>query len=185
MLEVNFDPFPVLTSERLVLRRMQVEDVDAIFRLRSDPAVMRYVNRPVTKTKEAAMQWYEKVDTSLKNNEGIIWCIALKSEAAKKIGNIGFWRIEKENYRAELGYMIEPEYQGKNLITEAIRTVINYGFTVLRLHSIEAIIDTKNGASAAVLKKNGFVLEATLKENVFYNDRFSDTAIYSLLNPFD
>src|SRR5689334_3433445 len=128
MLEVNFDPFPILTTERLVLRQMQVEDIDAIFKLRSNPAVMRYVNRPIAKTKEDAKHWYDKVDTNLKNNDGIMWCVALKDDVEKKIGNIGLWRIEKENYRAELGYMTEPEYQGKNFTTEAIRAVIDYGF---------------------------------------------------------
>src|ERR1044071_4257087 len=123
MLEVNFEPFPVLTSERLVLRRMQLHDVDAVFNLRSNPEVMRYVNRPLTQTKEEALEWFKKVDTNLKNNEGIMWCMALKEDAAKKIGNIGLWRIEKENYRAELGYMVAPEYQGKHLTTEAIRIV--------------------------------------------------------------
>jgi [ribosomal protein S5]-alanine N-acetyltransferase len=183
MLDVNFDPFPVLTSERLVLRQLQVEDVDAIFKLRSNPAVMRYINRPLTRTKEDAMEWYEIVVTRLKNNEGITWCMALKEDVRKKIGNIGLWRIEKENYRAELGYMIEPEYQGRSLTTEAIGIVIDYGFNTMKLHSIEAIIDPQNIASAAVLQKTGFILEATLKENVFFNGRFCDTAIYSIINP--
>ena len=184
MLDVNFDPFPVLTSQRLLLRRLQVHDVDAIFNLRSNPEVMRYVNRPLTRTKEEAMEWYEKVNANVKNNDGIMWCMALKEDVEKKIGNIGLWRIEKENYRAEIGYMTDPLYQGKQLTTEAIRTVIDYGFNKMKLHSIEAIIDTENVASAAVLNKTGFVLEAKLKENVFYNGRFSDTAIYSILNPF-
>jgi [ribosomal protein S5]-alanine N-acetyltransferase len=183
MLDINFDPFPVLTSGRLVLRRLQKHDVDAIFKLRSDPEVMRYVNRPLTQTKAEAMEWYGKVDRALENNEGIMWCMALKENVAKKIGNIGLWRIEKENYRAELGYMIDPEYQGRNLTTEAIRIIIGYGFNKLKLHSIEARIDTQNLASAAVLKKTGFVLEAALKENCFYNGRFSDTEIYSVINP--
>lgn len=183
MLNINFDPFPVLTSGRVVLRQLQVHDVDAIFKLRSNPDVMRFVNRPLTQTKREAMEWYEKVDTNLKNNEGIMWCMALKEDVQKKIGNIGLWRIEKENYRAELGYMIDPEYQGRNLTTEAIKIVTDYGFNKLNLHSIEAIIDPLNLASAAVLKKTGFVLEATLKENVFHNGRFFDTAIYSIINP--
>jgi [ribosomal protein S5]-alanine N-acetyltransferase len=182
ILDINFDPFPVLTSDRLVLRRLQAQDVDAIFKLRSNPNVMRYVNRPLTQTKAEAIEWYEKVDRALENNEGIMWCMSLKENVTKKIGNIGLWRIEKENYRAELGYMTDPEYQGRNLTTEAIRIVIDYGFKKLKLHSIEARIDSQNLASAAVLKKTGFVLEAALKENVFYNGRFADTAIYSIIS---
>jgi ribosomal-protein-alanine N-acetyltransferase len=183
MLDVNFDPFPVLTSDRLVLRRLQAHDADAIFKLRSDPDVMRYVNRPLTQTKAEAMEWYQKVDRALENNEGIMWCMALKENVAKKIGNIGLWRIEKENYRAEIGYMTDPEYQGRNLTTEAITIVIDYGFNKLKLHSMEARIDPLNIASAAVLKKTGFILEGTSKEDCFYNGRFADTGIYSIISP--
>lgn len=183
MLAINFDPFPVLTTERLVLRRLQVGDVDAIFSLRPNLDVMKYINRPVAQTKDDAMAWFKKVDANLKNNDGIMWCMALKENREKKIGNIGLWRIEKENYRAELGYMLAPEYQGQNLMTEAINMVIGYGFNKMNLHTIEAIIDPENIASAAVLEKTGFILEGTLKDNIFYRGKFCDTAIYSIINP--
>ena len=67
-------------------------------------------------------------------------------------------------------------------ISEAINEVVNYGFEVMQLHSIEAIIDPENFASEKVLQKNGFVKEAHLKENEFYDGRFLDTVIYSILN---
>ena len=78
--------------------------------------------------------------------------------------------------------MLLPEYQGKGIISEAINEVVNYGFEVMKLHSIEAIIDPENFASEKVLQKNGFVKEAHLKENEFYDGRFLDTVIYSILN---
>ena len=78
--------------------------------------------------------------------------------------------------------MLLPEYQGKGIISEAIKEVINYGFMVMKLHSIEAIIDPKNFASERVLQKNRFVKEAHLKENECYDGQFLDTVIYSILN---
>jgi ribosomal-protein-alanine N-acetyltransferase len=51
----------------------------------------------------------------------------------------------------------------------------------MQLHSIEAIIDPENGASESVLQKNGFVKEAHILENEYYNGEFLDTVIYSLL----
>jgi ribosomal-protein-alanine N-acetyltransferase len=78
--------------------------------------------------------------------------------------------------------MLLPEYQGKGIITEAIKEVVNYGFKVMKLHSIEAIIDPENFGSEKVLQKNGFVKEAHLKENEFYDGKFLDTVIYSKLN---
>jgi ribosomal-protein-alanine N-acetyltransferase len=52
----------------------------------------------------------------------------------------------------------------------------------MKLNSLEAIIDPDNHASAKVLEKNGFVKEAHLKEYEFYEGRFLDTVIYSILN---
>jgi ribosomal-protein-alanine N-acetyltransferase len=78
--------------------------------------------------------------------------------------------------------MLLPEFHGKGIISEAIKEVVNYGFNEMKLHSIEAIIDPENFGSARVLEKNNFVKEAHLKENEFYEGRFLDTVIYSILN---
>ena len=78
--------------------------------------------------------------------------------------------------------MLLPEYHGKGIVSEAVKEAVNYGFQVMKLHSIEAIIDPDNHASAKVLEKNGFIKEAHLKENEFFNGRFLDSVIYSILN---
>jgi ribosomal-protein-alanine N-acetyltransferase len=78
--------------------------------------------------------------------------------------------------------MLLPEYHGKGIIVEAIKETIKYGFEIMNLHSIEAIIDPENLASEKVLQKSGFVKEAHLKENEYYEGRFLDTVIYSILN---
>jgi ribosomal-protein-alanine N-acetyltransferase len=121
------------------------------------------------------------IDSKIDSNEGINWAITLKDNP-KLIGIIGHYRIKPEHYRAEIGYMLLPEYQGKGIISEAVREAVKYGFNVMNLHSIEAIIAPENYSSAKVLEKNGFVKEAHLRENEFYEGRFLDTVIYSILN---
>jgi len=181
MLEINFAPFPTLETERLQLRRLINEDVNEIFALRSDQEVMKYIPRPLAKTKEDAMAHISMINEKIDSNEGINWAITFKDNP-KLIGIIGHYRIKPEHYRAEIGYMLLSEYQGKGIISEAINEVVNYGFEVMQLHSIEAIIDPENLASARVLQKNGFVKEAHLKENEYYDGKFLDTVIYSILN---
>jgi ribosomal-protein-alanine N-acetyltransferase len=78
--------------------------------------------------------------------------------------------------------MLLPEYHGKGIITEAIKEVVRYGFKIMKLHSIEAVIDPENYISEKVLRKNGFVKEAHLRENECFEGRFLDTVIYSILN---
>ncbi|MDD5149189.1 MAG: GNAT family N-acetyltransferase [Flavobacterium sp.] len=181
MITINFTPFPNLETERLSLRRIVKEDVNEIFELRSNKQTMKYIPRPLAKTKEDALGHITMIDEKIENNEGINWAITLKN-SPKLIGIIGHYRIKPEHFRAEIGYILNPEFHGKGIITEAIDEVVKYGFEVMKLHSIEAIIDPENFASAKVLQKNGFVKEAHLKENEYYEGRFLDTVIYSILN---
>ena len=181
MLTINFSPFPNLETERLLLRRVDSNDVKEIFALRSNPETMKYIPRPLVKTNEDALEHIAMIDSKIDSNEGINWAITLKDNP-KLIGVIGHYRIKPENYRAELGYMLLPEYHGKGIVSEAVKEAVKYGFQVMKLNSLEAIIDPDNYASAKVLEKNGFVKEAHLKEYEFYEGRFLDTVIYSILN---
>lgn len=180
MLTINFHPFKNLESDRLLLRRVTTDDADGIFTLRSNAETMKFIPRPLAKTKEDAIDHVNMINEKIDNNTGINWTITLKNDP-NFIGLIGLYRIEPENYRAEIGYMLLPEHHGKGIITEAVNLVNAYGFDELKLHSIEAIIDPENAASEALLKKCGFVKEAHILENEFFEDKFWDTVIYSLL----
>lgn len=171
-----------MTTQRLLLRQMTLDDAPAVQRLRSNVDVMKYINRPLTLTIQDAEAWIGIVMQALEKTEGITWCICLKEAPAEHVGSIGLWRIEKENYRAEIGYMLEPRLQGQGFMYEAIQQVVNYGFDQMKLHSIEAQIDPRNEASAALLRKAGFVQEAYFKENYYLDGGFADTAVFSLLN---
>ena len=181
MLTINFSPFPNLETERLLLRRVDSNDLKEIFALRSNADTMKYIPRPLVKTDEDALEHIAMIDTKIEANEGINWAITFKDDP-KLIGIIGHYRIKPEHYRAELGYMLLPEYQGKGIISEAVKEAINYGFNVMKLHSLEAVIAPDNYASAKVLEKNGFVKEAHFKEYEFFEGRFLDSIIYSLIN---
>ena len=177
----NFNPFPNLETQRLFLRRVVYEDVDEIFALRSNKEVMKYIPRPIVQTTDEALAHIAMIDEKIDTNEGINWAITLKCNP-KLIGIIGHYSIKHEHFRSEIGYMLLPEYHGRGIITEAIKEALNYGFEIMKLHSVEAIIDPENFASERVLQKSGFVKEAHLKENEYYDGRFLDTVIYSILN---
>ncbi len=184
MLNPNFSPFPELTTNGLLLRPLTMADAPAVMKLRSNEDVMKYINRPLTLTLEDAEKWIGVIMDALQKGEGITWCICLKEAPAQHVGTIGLWRIEKENYRAEIGYMLEPSLQGKGIMYEAIQEVVHYGFGELKLHSIEGEIDPGNIASGKLLEKAGFVREAYFKENYYLRGNFADTAVYSLLTPY-
>src|SRR4051812_37526172 len=181
MLQPDFAVFPEMTTERLLLRKLAGTDAKAVLQLRSDENVMRYLDRERAATIADAEAYISKVIQSLNSNEGITWAIALKEEPDLLIGTIGYWRLIREHFRAEIGYMLAPSHWNKGLMKEALLKVIDMGFNWLKLHSIEANINPENEASAGILVSTNFIKEAHFKENFYYNGVFKDTIIYSRL----
>ncbi|MFM2231278.1 MAG: hypothetical protein RL607_2536 [Bacteroidota bacterium] len=176
----SFTPFPVLTTSRLVLRRVRESDWPELLALRGDPEVMRYIPRPLVTTPEQAREHFTMIDTKIEENLGINWAITRHGED-KLLGVLGHYRLQPENFRSEIGYMLLPEAQGQGIVPEAVTAILKYGFEHMQLHSVEAVIDPENGASEKVVQKLGFVKEAHILENEYFDGRFWDTVIYSLL----
>ncbi|WP_026711473.1 GNAT family protein [Flavobacterium filum] len=180
MLTLSFTPFPILESDRLLLRAVTVDDVNEVMELRGNPETMKFIPRPLATSPEMAMEHIAMITEKIENNTGINWAITLKGNP-KLLGVIGHYRIQTENYRSEIGYMLLPDYQGKGIVSEAINLVLDYGFNVLNFHSVEAVVDPENHVSGIVLEKNGFVKEAHFLENEYWDGKFWDSVVYSLL----
>lgn len=181
MLDLNFSPFPETKTKRLFLRKMTVADAPGLLFLRSDDMVMQYIDREKTKSLEEATAFIEKINTSVDNNESIMWAIALQEKPEAMIGTICLWRIDKQHYRSEVGYMLHPGHWHKGLMKEALQAVVDFGFNVMKLHSMEGRINPDNAVSGILLEKAGFIREAYFKEDFYFRGKFIDTAVYSLL----
>jgi [ribosomal protein S5]-alanine N-acetyltransferase len=181
MLNTLFSPFPILRTAMLCLRNIQPADAQALYAMRTNPEVMRYIDREPAASVTEMEQLIERMLKDLEAGDAITWAISPAENVTAFWGTIGFWRMDKPHYRAEIGYMLFPEFQGRGIMTEAIYKVLDYGFNSIGLHSVEAHINPENQASAALLEKTGFVREAYFRENYFFRERFLDTAVYSLL----
>lgn len=181
MLQPNFIPFPELKTERLLLRRLTIEDAPEVFFLRSEEAVLQFLGREPASSVKEAEDFIKKVNMAIDNNESILWAIVLKEEPGKTIGTICYWQLQPENYRAEIGYVLHPGHWRKGIMQEAIGKVLEYGFEEMKLHSIEARLSSDNKASASVLERTGFIKEACFKEDFFFRGEFQDTIVYSRL----
>lgn len=177
----NFKPFPELQSKRLRLRRLTAQDENGIFQLRSDENHSKYLTRPLYKTMDEARAFIQKVDSLIENNESLYWVLCLKNNPLL-MGAICLWNISWENERAEIGFEMLSGFQKKGYMQEAVNTLVDFAFNVIKFHSVEGIVNPQNQSSIKVLEKNHFIREAYFKENVFYNGSFQDTAVYSLLN---
>lgn len=180
MLQLQFSPFPELQSDKLKLRKISQDDAPALFALRTNPEVMKYLDRPLMQNLDEAHQLINVMLEGLDANKSIVWAICM-SENERMLGTISFWKIDQENHRAEIGYILDPDWQGKGLMSDAMRLVIDYGFSNMRLHGIDANVNPANQKSINLLTKFGFQKEAHFRENYFFNGHYFDSAIYCLL----
>ena len=180
MLTIDLSTFPVLTTERLVLRDLRPSDAEQVLAMRSDPEVMRHVNRPLAHTIDDALALIELINSRGAAGESVHWAITVKGEEAF-MGLIGFWRIVKEHHYAELGYTIAREHWWKGHATEAIASTLDYGFGTLGFHRVEAITRPQNTASIRALENNGFKLEGHFKEDIRWNDEYHDSLHFGKL----
>jgi len=181
MLEFNFTPFPILSTSRMRLRKLTFDDADDMFIMRSNRTTMKYVPRPIAQQKQDVLELIERTNLGIDANQSINWVMELKSNG-QFIGTIGYYRSQPEHHRAEVGYMIQKQHEGNGYTSEALKEVLLYGFDKMNLHSIEAVIDPSNLASEKILQKCGFVKEAHFKENEFWEGKYLDSVVYSLLN---
>ncbi len=177
---MKFDPFPILETERLLLRQIITSDADDIFIIRSDANVMRYIPRPIAQTVDDVFPLIAMIEDYLVKGERINWAMELKS-TGKLIGMIGFVHIKEQHFRAEVGYALSAHFHRKGYMLEAIKRIIQYGFEEMNLHSIEAIVDADNVASNALLLHAGFVKEAYFREDFYHNTSFRNSIHYGLL----
>jgi len=165
MLNLNFNPFPVIETERLVLRQLNAADAAGLFLVRTDPIVLRYTNMAVHKNTTETEAYVKQILANEANGAAIMWAIALKGDP-KIIGTICYWNIEPENDRAEIGYILHPDLHGQGLMGEAVSAVILYGFDMMKLQTIVADLHEENIASIQLLKRRGFVKEGQSEDKM-------------------
>ncbi len=159
--------FPILKSDRLILRETTKLDADQIYFLRSDSEVNKFIERPEdckTKSLSDALNFIDKIAREYDQVQSISWCICV-AESDQMIGSICLWNYSNDMKTAELGYALHPCYQGKGIMNEALLLVVNYGFKACDFEMIEAYTHSDNVRSKALLRNNGFMLNIRKKDD--------------------
>ncbi len=172
--------FPTLETERLLLREIKKEDAQGIFNCFSNNDVTQFYGQDTLESVEQAEQFVEFFSKIHMEKRGIRWGVEIKGNAGI-IGTIGFNAWLPKHKRAEIGYEIHPDYWRNGYTTEAITSVLSYGFKELDLTRVGAVVFIENEASNKLLTKIGFQQEGILRDYMYQNGKAHDTYIYSLL----
>jgi RimJ/RimL family protein N-acetyltransferase len=173
-----------LRTERLVLRALSIDDAASVVRICKPLEVAKNtlsIAHPYTIAD--ANSFLERITESMANGDTYCWAIALKSpggEAGEHIGTMGL-HCNHGHHHAEVGYNIGIDHWGKGYATEALRAVVEFGFTRVGLARIHAGYYTRNPASGRVLEKCGFVQEG-LRPRMY--ERFGEWVDLALMRIF-
>lgn len=156
MTNLNFPPFPILTTERLTLRPLSAEDRDTIFALRSDAEVNKYLDRAPSKTIDDAIHFINQVTDNTVENNAIYWVITL-TDTQTAVGTICLFDFSEEKNCCEIGYELLTKFQRQGIMKEAAQRVIDYVFHKLKLKEIRAFTHYQNKRSTQLLLQLDFI----------------------------
>ena len=168
-------------TERMRLRPYVLDDFEAFHDLHSREDVARYLPWE-TRTVEASRAALEKHQKRSFEVDGDGISLAGFDEATGRLVGEFVLILRSVQHRcAEVGYVLHPDFQGLGLATEGARHMLAIAFDDLGLHRVIARLDTRNEASAAVLRRLGMRHEAHLLENEWFKGEWTDEDDFALL----
>jgi ribosomal-protein-alanine N-acetyltransferase len=155
MLNRNFNPFPILTTAKLTIRQLVINDEQEIFTLRSDSEINKYLDRKLSNSINDARNFINKVNENVNKNESLYWAITL-SDRNILVGTICLFGLSDENDKCEIGYELLTNFQKQGIMKEALEKVIDYAFNTIKVQKIEAFFHRDNLSSIRLLDKFSF-----------------------------
>lgn len=172
-------------TARLLIRKFDKNDIDAVFAMRKDEDIMRFIRQPQTNRSEAE-NWVELISSRWRD-EKIGFSALIEKTSNRFIGWCGLWRL-KETNEIEVGYAIIKEFWGKGYAVEASEAFLEYGFETLNLEKIVAVANPENRNSWRVMEKLGMTRDGigryydnnlvhyTIKRDDYFRNRKTSTS---------
>jgi len=170
----------VLATARLRMRPLRPGDAQQLFAIYSDAEFMRYWSSEPWQSIDRATQLIENDMAELARGEHLRLGVFL-SASGNLAGTCSLFHFNEQSRRAEIGYGIARPHWRHGYMVEAVSALIDFAFSDLGLHRLEADIDPHNLASARSLGKLGFTREGLLRERWIVGGQLSDSALYGLL----
>lgn len=175
-----FADLPELETRRLVLRKFRLEDADDVYAYASDPEVTRYTIFDYHTDKQQTLEYLNSVLVRYGLGEAAPWAIWHKGHE-KVIGGCGFSHYDREHGRAEVGYAIARYYWGHGFTSEAMKTVVRFGFEQAGLNRIEARCIPSHTPSQRVMEKVGMKFESLQRQHSFFKGGYQDLTLFVIL----
>lgn len=170
---------PVLETDRMWLKALNPDVMDALFTAYPDSAIIDFLGIPA----EALETEKSKFERGLTTHQISFYnFLLLEKETGEVLGKAGFHTWFQLHRRAEIGYAIHHEANmNRGYMREAMASIVAFGFREMNLNRIEACIGTANIPSQRLVQRLGFTQEGVLREHYCKNGIIEDSMIFSLL----
>ena len=169
-----------LTTQRLTIRPLARHDITAFTRYRNLPDVARFQDWTLPYTRDLAHALVDDAERFGVPTPGQWLQLAVTNDADRLLGDVAVW-LDEAALLAMVGYTFAPENQGRGYAIEAVSAVLEWLFTVRKVHRVAATIDPENLASARVLERNGFRYIGTARSAALVRGVWSDDARFEIL----
>ena len=175
-----FANIPTLKTERLSLRAMHPIDAEDMYDYAKREDVTRYLTWNPHKSVGYTKEYLRYVHSRYALGDFYDWTI-IDLESRRMIGTCGFTSIDTANNSAEIGYVLNPEFHGRGLGSEAVARILDFGFGELELHRIEARFMQENIRSRRLMERVGMTFEGFRREAVLVKGEYRTVGICSIL----
>ena len=172
-----------LETTRLTLRLFAPGDFDDLYAYQSRDEVARYLHwdaRDHAQVREALARQCDETTLSAEGDWltfAVVW-----REAGRVVGEAGLKLISRENRQGEIGFVFNPDYQGRGLATEAAESLLALGFDTIGWHRIVGSCDPRNHPSARLMERIGMRQEARFVHNQMVKGQWADELVYAILD---
>lgn len=170
---------PTLSTTRLLLRRIAVEDADDMYLYSCREDVTRYLLWDPHPDPLYTDKYVRYLQERYAVGDYYDFAVVLR-ETGRFIGTAGFTSFDLPNRSAEIGYVISPFYQGQGYATEAVRAILSFGFEHCGLSRISAVCMKENRASLRVMEKCGLKREGLLRSAVYAKGAMQDVYLAAI-----
>lgn len=173
--------FVLKVDDDIALKFMELKDADRVYNL-------------TEQSREYLREWLPWVDNSnsvedtkafiydclrgYAENKCLVTYILYKGEI---VGVTGFNSINGAHRSAQIGYWLGKDYQGRGIMTRAVRAIVDYGFTGIGLNPVEIHAAVKNVKSRSIPEKLGFLNEGCIRQAEWLYDHYVDHMVYGIL----
>jgi len=169
----------MISSEKIVLRAPEPEDIDFLYQLENDEKLW-YVSQTFRPFSRFEMEQYVLMaEKDPYESHQVRFMINLKS--GDTIGTVDLFEIDTYNKRAGVGIVIVEDYRERGFASEALKLVKSYCFDQLNLHQLYCNIEVDNTVSIELFKKAGFEVSGLKKDWNLKNSVWKDEYFLQLI----